>query len=85
MNPLTKDRERLERAQYGALFPNDHIIYKKRGGGEKLIPSNKWRINRNTPVGEPADLYEERPYGGLKLLEWNNVIGVYRREEDRRK
>lgn len=55
---IPEDRVRLVRSQYVCLFPNDHLIYAKHGGGEKLILAHKWRINKNTPVGEPTELYE---------------------------
>lgn len=37
--------------------------------GVKIIPPGKWWINRNTPVGEPADFYECKPHNGYKLLD----------------
>jgi len=29
----------------------------------------EWFINRNTPVGEPADWYESKPFGGKMFIE----------------
>lgn len=50
---------------------NYDILYPKRGGGFRLIKAGKWWINQNTPVGEPADLWEVKPFGGKKLLDIN--------------
>lgn len=44
----------------------------------KLIETTKVTINRNTPVGDPPDYYEVKPYGGRKLLD---VIGVLTEHE----
>jgi len=54
----------------------DDLIVKKRGGGEKRIPSGKWWINKNTPVGEEADLIERMPHNGYRYLNWNDLIRV---------
>jgi len=50
------------------------IIYKDKNGIVREIPPNKYWINRRTPVGEDAELWERKPYGGKRLLEWNRVI-----------
>ncbi len=51
------------------------LIVKKRGGGERTIPADKWWIDRNTPRGEDADLYERKPHGGNRWLPWSDVLG----------
>ena len=61
---------------YVTIFPNDTLILKGRGGKERRIPPSKWWINRNTPVGEEADLYERKPYGGKRLINWDEVIAL---------
>ena len=58
------------------LDRNKPLIVKKRGGGERIIPYDKWFINRNTPVGEEADVYERKPYGGKKYIPWDKIIGT---------
>lgn len=35
----------------------------------KFIPESKVWINRGTPVGEPADFYEVKPYNGRRGFE----------------
>lgn len=44
----------------------------------KLIPSHKWWIDRNTPVGEDADLWEIKPHGGRARVMFEQVIGLIR-------
>ena len=52
------------------------LIVKKRGGGERVISAGNWFINRNTPVGEEADVYERKPYNGKKYIPWDKIIGT---------
>lgn len=56
------------------LREGDTIYVKKRGGGERAIKPGKWWINRNTPVGDDADLWELKPHDGKKYISWNDVI-----------
>ena len=47
----------------------------------RLIPEKKVFINGRTPVGEPAEFFEKKPYGGRKQFEpvlkiTNGVIAV---------
>lgn len=42
--------------------------------GTKQIPAGQWYVNRNTPVGEPADFYAVRPYGGMKPIDIKKVV-----------
>ena len=44
----------------------------------RRIPARKLLIDRQTPVGEDADLYEAKPYGGLKYIPWSIVIEKHR-------
>jgi hypothetical protein len=60
------------------LRDDDILIVRTRKGTEKRIPSDKWGINRNTPVGENADLFEHKPHGGKKHIAWKNVLFVER-------
>lgn len=60
------------------LYSKDTLIMKKRGGGERRVLPGKWRINRNTPVGEDADLMERRPHNGYRHLSWDSLIAVER-------
>ena len=50
------------------------IIVKCGKNKTRRIPSHKLLIDRNTPVGEDADLYEIKPYGGRKYIPWSDVI-----------
>lgn len=56
------------------------ILYPKCNGGYRVIKAGNWWINRNTPVGEPAELWERKPYGGQKLLDTEKMKKVT--EED---
>jgi hypothetical protein len=74
----SSDMVRLGRDDYGVLRPTDTLIYKKRGGGERRILPRKWWVNRNTPVGDDAELWERMPHDGKRLLDWDKLIGVER-------
>lgn len=51
------------------------IVKARTQSGTRDIPSHKWWINRNTPVGEDADVYEKKPYGGSKYHPWRVILG----------
>lgn len=59
----------------------DSLVYMKRGGGEKTIPTGKWYINRNIPIGEDAELVERMPYGGCRFLDRDLIIAIERNKE----
>ena len=44
----------------------------------RALPGHKWTVNKNTPVGEPADFYWLKPYGGRKLV--HAVAEIYNDE-----
>lgn len=44
------------------------------GKSVRVIPAHKWFINRNTPVGEDAEIYEVMPYGGKRYIPWSLII-----------
>lgn len=46
-----------------------------RRGQVRWIDASDLLINRNTPRGEPADLYERKPFGGRRLLEDDELLG----------
>jgi hypothetical protein len=50
------------------------LVVKKRGGGERTIPPHKFWINRNTPVGEDAEIWEHMPHDGKRFIRWSDVI-----------
>ena len=57
------------------------LIYKDYNGiAREILPHNYW-INRQTPVGEDAELWERKPNGGKRLLEWNRVIKKKAKED----
>ncbi len=62
------------------LRGSDVLIMSTPDGGERKIPANKWRINRNTPVGDDADLWEYMPYNGQRYLRWADLVAVEREE-----
>jgi hypothetical protein len=41
---------------------------KKKQPKFRLIPSKKVFINTRTPVGDPAEYFETKPYGGRKTI-----------------
>ena len=55
----------------------DTLVLKGRAGKERRLVPGKWWINRNTPVGEDADIYESKPYGGRR---WVNPVEIVRCE-----
>ena len=64
------------------LRSTDYIIirsiYKNK---YRVFAPNKWWINRNTPVGEDAELYLRKPYGGKEYISWDKVIGHGAKEQ----
>jgi hypothetical protein len=60
-----------------SIYDDDTIIVRTRNG-ERQIPSTKWWINRRTPVGEDAELWERKPNFGRRLIEWQDVMAVER-------
>ena len=48
-------------------------LYKK--GKIRWIAPFNLLINKNTPRGDPADLYERKPYGGKRLLGEDELLG----------
>jgi hypothetical protein len=57
------------------LREKDILVYKTKKGTRNIT---EWFLDRRTQVGEDADLYERKPYGGSKLLSLGNVIAVIR-------
>lgn len=53
-------------------YPYNIVI--KEHGKIRTITSEKLLINKNTPVGEDADLYEIKPYEGRKYIPWSIII-----------
>lgn len=50
------------------------LVVRKRRGGERVIPPSKFWIDRNTPVGEDADIWEVMPHNGRRHIPWRDVI-----------
>lgn len=50
------------------------IVLAKTKTGIRTIPAGKWGIDRYTPVGEDAQLYERMPYGGKRFIKWSDVV-----------
>jgi len=63
------------------LNPAHTLIVKKRGGGERRIPPHKWWINRNTPVGEDAEIWERMPHEGRRYISYSDIIAMEREQE----
>ena len=51
------------------------MIFLLRRGKVRQINRHDLLINRNTPRGEPAALYERKPFGGRRLLEDGEFLG----------
>jgi len=63
--------------RYRTSLPKDGIlVLKGRSGKERKIKPGKWWVNGNTPVGEDAELWEVKPYGGKKLIEWSKLLAI---------
>lgn len=71
---------RLAYGQHGLLFDTDTIIVRKRNGGERAIRSDRWWIDRRTPCGEDAQLWERMSHNGNRAIQWRDVIGVERED-----
>ena len=50
------------------------LVVKKRGGGERVIEPKKFWINRNTPVGDDAEIWERMPHEGRRYIPWSSVV-----------
>lgn len=50
------------------------LIVRKRSGGERVIEPHKFWINRNTPRGEDAEIWERMPHQGRREIRWSEVI-----------
>lgn len=62
-----------------SIYDDDIIIVKARNGERKILPE-KWWVNRRTPVGEDAELWERKPNFGRKLIELDDITAVERTE-----
>jgi hypothetical protein len=52
------------------------LIVRKRGGGERRIESGRWWINKYTPVGEDAEIWERMPHEGRRLIDDQKIIAT---------
>lgn len=57
-----------------SLDPKYDLVVKKRGGGTRQIKAGKWWINKRTPVGEDAELWERMPHQGRRIIPYKNII-----------
>lgn len=67
-------RERKREMPKNQLADDDIILLTKTGRTRVLKAGDYW-INRNTPVGEPADWYERKPYHGRRLMDPSEILG----------
>lgn len=67
-------RERKQELPKKQLADGDIILLTKNGRTRVLRAGDYW-INRNTPVGEPADWYERKPYNGRRLMDTSEILG----------
>lgn len=64
------------------LDESDNLIVRTRSK-ERRILSGKWWVNRNTPVGEDAELIERKAFGGRRYLDWGDIVAVERLVTDK--
>lgn len=58
-----------------SLYMNEkNNLIVRYGKRERTILAGKWFIDRNTPVGEDADIYEIKPFGGKRFIPLNKVL-----------
>lgn len=67
-------QERKQETPKRQLADDDIILLTKTGRTRVLKAGDYW-INRNTPVGEPADWYERKPYHGRRLMDPSEILG----------
>ncbi len=54
---------------------DDDIILLTKTGRTRVLKAGDYWINRNTPVGEPADWYERKPYNGRRWIDPSEILG----------
>lgn len=72
---------RMNRIPYSRevhLLPGDTLIIRKRAGGEQRLLAKNWYLNRNTPVGEDAEIWECKPFNGRRFISRSEIIGIER-------
>ncbi len=79
MKVATKIRIPYDRKQT-LLYDEDDLVVLRRNKKEKVIKSCNWWINRRTPVGEPAEWFERKPYGGQRQMDPKEIIAILRNE-----
>ena len=52
------------------------ILYPKRNGSWRIIKAGKWYINRDTPLGCNAELWERMPHDGRKALNIRHYMEI---------
>jgi len=64
--------------EHGSLRKDDTLVVRNRNNTERHVPPHKWWINRNTPVGEDAELWERMPHSGRRAIEFKSIVAVIR-------
>jgi hypothetical protein len=61
------------------IDPVDSLVLKRsKSAKERTIKGGNWFIDRNTPVGDDAILYERKPYGGKREVALREVVAIIR-------
>lgn len=60
------------------VWKGENIVVKKRGGGERLIPWDKWYWSGSRAMGSSRDRVERKPHHGFKIIHESDII----RKED---
>ncbi len=63
------------------LDRGDSLVVRGGGGKERIVKAGKWWVDRNTPVGEDADLWEVKPWNGKRYVPWGDVIAILKEKE----
>lgn len=59
-------------------MPKEKTICLYKNGKVRWIAEFDFLIDKNTPRGDPANLYERKPYGGKRLLGDGEALGRLR-------
>jgi len=62
--------------KYWCADTRDDIYLLRKTGKIKCIKSGNWWVNRSTPVGEDAEFYERKPYGGNRQFYESEIVGI---------
>lgn len=56
------------------MRPGNEALLIKIGKRQKLLKPGDWFYNPNTPVGDDAEYFERKPYGGKREFVHRDII-----------